>query len=82
MPHSTKEPELPQPSLDTFKCRRTLQVGGKTYTYFSLPEAEKNGLAGIARLPFSLKVLLENLLRFEDGRSVTADDIRGGGGVA
>ncbi len=67
---------MPQPSLDTFKCRKTLDVGGKTYTYFSLPEAEKNGLAGISRLPFSLKVLLENLLRFEDGRSVTAEDIR------
>jgi aconitate hydratase len=64
------------PSLDTFKCRRTLDVAGKTYTYFSLLEAEKNGLAGISALPFSLKVLLENLLRFEDGRSVTADDIR------
>jgi aconitate hydratase len=63
-------------SLDTFKSRRTLDVGGKTYTYFSLPEAEKNGLTGIARLPFSLKVLLENLLRFEDGRTVSADDIR------
>ena len=72
----TEEPALSQPSLDTFKCRRTLDVGGKTYTYFSLPEAEKNGLAGISRLPFSLKVLLENLLRFEDGRTVTADDIR------
>ena len=65
-----------KPSLDSFKSRRTLDVGGQTYTYFSLPEAEKNGLAGIARLPFSLKVLLENLLRFEDGRTVTADDIR------
>ncbi len=64
------------PSLDTFKSRRTLQVDGKSYEYFSLTEAEKNGLAGISRLPFSLKVLLENLLRFEDGRSVTADDIR------
>ena len=40
------------------------------------PQAEKNGLEGASRLPFSLKVLLENLLRFEDGRSVTADDIR------
>jgi len=71
---------LPQPSLDTFKCRHTLDVGGKTYTYFSLPEAEKNGLPGISRLPFSLKVLMENLLRFEDGRSVTADDIRAAAG--
>jgi aconitate hydratase len=63
-------------SLDSFKCRRTLQVDGKAYEYFSLPEAEKNGLDGISRLPFSLKVLLENLLRFEDGRTVNADDIR------
>ena len=63
-------------SLDTFRCRRTLDVAGKSYVYFSLPEAEKNGLSGISRLPFSLKVLLENLLRFEDGRSVNADDIR------
>ena len=64
------------PSLDSFKCRRTLEAAGKTYTYFSLPEAEKNGLDGISKLPFSLKILLENLLRHEDGASVTADDIR------
>lgn len=62
-------------SLDSFKCRRTLTTGGKTYVYYSLPEAEANGLAGISRLPFSMKVLLENLLRHEDGRSVTKDDI-------
>jgi aconitate hydratase len=63
-------------SLDSFNCRRTLDVDGKPYEYFSLPEAEKNGLGGISRLPFSLKVLLENLLRFEDGQTVTADDIK------
>ncbi|HTT97518.1 MAG TPA: aconitate hydratase AcnA [Rhizomicrobium sp.] len=63
-------------SLDTFKSRRTMTVGGKTYAYFSLTAAEKNGLKGISRLPYSLKVLLENLLRFEDGKTVTADDIR------
>lgn len=63
-------------SLDSFKARKTLQVGDKTYTYFSLPEAEKNGLEGVSRLPYSLKVVLENLLRFEDNRTVTADDIR------
>ncbi|ODT44685.1 MAG: aconitate hydratase 1 [Methylobacterium sp. SCN 67-24] len=62
-------------SLDSFKCRRTLTAGGKTYTYYSLPDAEANGLTGISRLPFSMKVLLENLLRFEDGRSVTKADI-------
>ncbi len=55
-------------SLDSFKCCRTLKVGSKTYAYYSLPAAEKNGLKGISRLPFSLKVLLENLLRNEDGK--------------
>ena len=62
-------------SLDSFKCRKTLKVGPKTYAYYSLPAAEKRGLAGISRLPFSMKVLLENLLRYEDGKSVTKDDI-------
>jgi aconitate hydratase len=63
-------------SLDSFRCCKTLQVGSKTYAYFSLPTAERNGLKGISRLPFSMKVLLENLLRNEDGRSVTKDDIK------
>ncbi|WP_417671343.1 aconitate hydratase AcnA [Roseibium sp.] len=62
-------------SLDSFKSKKTLQVGDKTYTYFSIPKAEKNGLEGVSKLPFSLKVVLENLLRFEDGRTVTRDDI-------
>jgi len=63
-------------SRDSFKCRKTLKVGSKTYVYFSLTAAEKNGLKGISRLPNSLKILLENLLRHEDGRTVTADDIK------
>ncbi|MEM7216050.1 MAG: aconitate hydratase AcnA [Pseudomonadota bacterium] len=63
-------------SLDSFNCKATMTVNGKEFVYYSLAEAEENGLEGISRLPFSLKVLLENLLRFEDGRSVTADDIR------
>jgi aconitate hydratase len=63
-------------SLDSFKCRKTLKVGAKSYEYFSLPDAEKNGLAGLSKLPFSLKVLVENLLRHEDGRSVKAPDIK------
>ena len=62
-------------SLDSFKCRRKLTVDDKTYHYFSLEEAEKNGLAGISKLPFSMKVLLENLLRYEDGRTVKKADI-------
>ncbi len=63
-------------SLDSFRCCKTLQVGSKSYAYFSLPIAERNGLKGISRLPFSMKVLLENLLRNEDGRTVTKDDIK------
>ncbi|MBW8619084.1 MAG: aconitate hydratase, partial [Hyphomicrobiales bacterium] len=62
-------------SLDSFKCRKSMKVGGKTYHYYSLAAAEKNGLKGLSKLPFSLKVLIENLLRFEDGRSVTKADI-------
>src|ERR1700732_5193455 len=62
-------------SLDSFKCRKKLNVGAKTYHYFSLKAAEKNGLEGISELPFSMKILLENLLRFEDGRTVTKEDI-------
>ncbi|MBB4123148.1 aconitate hydratase AcnA [Martelella radicis] len=62
-------------SLDSFECRSTLDVDGKEYVYYSLPKAEANGLEGVSKLPFSMKVLLENLLRNEDGRSVTKDDI-------
>jgi len=62
-------------SLDSFKSRSTLKVQGKDYIYFSLVEAEKNGLKGISRLPNSMKVVLENLLRFEDGVTVTKADI-------
>jgi aconitate hydratase len=64
------------PSLDSFKSRKTLQVGAKTYVYYSLEAAAQNGLGDVSRLPVSLKVLLENLLRFEDGKTVTQADIR------
>jgi aconitate hydratase len=67
---------MQEASLDSFKCRRTLEAGGKTYAYYDLKRAEQNGLRGIAALPFSLKVLLENLLRHEDGRTVTREDIQ------
>ncbi len=63
------------PSDNTFKSLSTLDVSGKTYHYHSLPEAAKNGLTGIERLPFSLKVLLENLLRYEDDNTVHRADI-------
>ena len=62
-------------SLDSFRCRKTLQVGDRTYTYYSLVDAEKNGLDDISKLPFSMKVLVENLLRYEDGRTVKKADI-------
>ncbi|WP_029008590.1 aconitate hydratase AcnA [Azospirillum halopraeferens] len=61
---------------DSLKTRRTLTVGGRSYDYFSLTAAGEAGAGDLSRLPFSLKVLLENLLRFEDGRSVTVDDVR------
>ncbi|WP_431303848.1 aconitate hydratase AcnA [Sediminicoccus sp. BL-A-41-H5] len=60
---------------DTLKAARQLTVDGKTYHYFSLPEAAKQ-IGDISRLPFSLKVLLENVLRFENGRSYTVDDAK------
>jgi aconitate hydratase len=63
-------------SIDSLKTRRELTAGGKTYHYYSLRAAEEAGLGGISRLPVSLKVLLENLLRFEDGVSVGADDLK------
>ena len=63
------------PSLDSFNSKRTLTAGGKTYTYFSIEAAAENGLGDVSRLPASLKVLLENMLRFEDGKTVTKDDI-------
>ncbi|MDP2732530.1 MAG: aconitase family protein, partial [Hoeflea sp.] len=62
-------------SLDSFNCRSVLDVEGTDYVYYSLIKAEKNGLTGISALPFSMKVILENLLRNEDGRSVKKDDI-------
>jgi aconitate hydratase len=62
-------------SVDSFKSRQKLVVGDKTYDYFSLKAAEANGLEGVSRLPYSLKVVLENLLRNEDGRWVTKDTI-------
>ena len=64
------------PSNDSLKTRQDLSVGRKKYAYYSLPAAEEAGLTGISRLPRSMKVLLENLLRNEDGVSVTEADLR------
>src|SRR3954468_13982611 len=63
-------------SADSLKPRRELVVGDKTYAYYSLRAAEEAGLSGVSRLPISMKVLLENLLRNEDGQSVGEDDLR------
>jgi len=60
---------------DTLKTRSTLNVDGKHYAYYSLSKAAAQ-LGDVSRLPFSMKVLLENLLRFEDGVTVTTDDVK------
>jgi len=61
---------------DSLGTRRTLEVGGKSYDYFSLEAAQAAGIGDISKLPYSLKVVLENLLRRENGRTVTTDDIK------
>jgi aconitate hydratase len=58
------------------KTRRSFVAGGRKYDYFSLKAAEKAGLGDLSRLPYSLKVLLENLLRYEDGKTVKVDDVK------
>lgn len=60
---------------DTFQTKDTLSIGSKSYSYFSLKAAEDK-IGDVSRLPFTLKVLLENLLRYEDGDTVTTDDIQ------
>ncbi len=61
---------------DSTKTRKTLTAGGRTFAYYSIPAAEAAGLGAFARLPAALKVVLENMLRFEDGKTVTVNDIR------
>ncbi|MGE5488740.1 MAG: aconitate hydratase AcnA [bacterium] len=60
---------------DSFHARSVLNLGGRSFAYYSLPAVEKAGVGNIARLPYSIRILLENLLRFEDGRQVKGDDI-------
>src|SRR4051812_3850108 len=62
-------------TVDSFRTSTALQIGGRSVQYFSLGALEKNGFPEVARLPFSLKILLENLLRHEDGRFVKKADI-------
>jgi len=61
--------------MNTFNSQSTLKVESVEFEYFSLENAEKSGAGEVSKLPFSLKVMLENLLRFEDGQTVSADDI-------
>ena len=65
-----------QTGQDTAKTRRDLTVNGKTFAYYSIPAAEKAGLGDFSKLPIALKVVLENMLRFEDGKTVHVDDIK------
>ena len=60
---------------DSLNVRRTMAIGERSYDYFSLAAASAGGLGSLDQLPCSLKVLMENLLRWEDGRSVTVDDV-------
>ncbi|MGI3171569.1 aconitate hydratase AcnA [Pseudooceanicola sp. C21-150M6] len=61
---------------DTAKTRKTLKVGSSSYAYYSIPAAEAAGLGDFSKLPAALKVVLENMLRFEDGKTVSVDDIK------
>ncbi len=61
---------------DSQKTRRTLTAGGQTVSYYSIPAAQEAGLGDFSKLPAALKVVLENMLRFEDGKTVSVDDIR------
>ena len=61
---------------DSAKTRKTLSAGGASLDYYSIPAAQAAGLGDFDRLPAALKVVLENMLRFEDGKTVTIDDIR------
>ncbi|WP_282060636.1 aconitate hydratase AcnA [Roseobacter litoralis] len=61
---------------DTSKTRKTLSAGAQTIDYYSIPAATAAGLGDFSKLPAALKVVLENMLRFEDGKTVTVDDIK------
>ncbi|MBV9080072.1 MAG: aconitate hydratase, partial [Elusimicrobia bacterium] len=63
-------------SKDSFRARTTLQVGADTYSIFSLKSLAKAGVGNVDRLPVTIRILLENLLRQEDGVNVTDDHVR------
>ena len=64
-----------QPGLDSLGTKSQLEAAGKTYSIYSLKKAEER-LGDLSKLPVSLKYLLENMLRFEDGKTVQGDDIK------
>src|SRR5690606_25557673 len=72
----SEEPTMKE-SKDSFATRSELTVGGQKFNYFSLPKFSESSGIDISRLPFSLKILLENLLRSEDGKAVRDSEIRG-----
>ena len=61
---------------NSYNSEKTFKIGKKIYTFFSLKSAEKNGIKNISSLPFSIKILLENLLRKENGKTVRKEDIQ------
>ena len=61
---------------DNAKARKTLSVNGKSISYYSIPAATEAGFGDFSKLPAALKVVLENMLRFEDGKTVSIDDIK------
>ena len=67
---------MPISAANSFNTRDTLSVGAQSFEIHRLEKLETQGIGSLAHLPFSLRILLENLLRFEDGRFVKADDIR------
>ena len=69
-------------AIDSFGCRRTLTADGRNYDYFSLPAAAEAGAGDVDRLPMTMKILLENLLRHEDDSTVTASDVQAVAGWA
>ena len=75
MPHNPLQ-RTTEKIIFSKKVLKSFSVNAIEYHYYSLPEAEKLGLTGLSRLPVTLKILLENLIRHEDGRTVTADDIQ------
>ena len=61
---------------DTAKARKSIKSGDQSISYYSIPAAQAAGLGDFSKLPAALKVVLENMLRFEDGKTVTVDDIK------